>query len=87
MHRKILTLQETEIQLKPSAKIIKALPDNISKRISNISSEKAIFNNAASFYNDVLSVKGYKENLTYQQDLTPLHFAKCYQVMLNSKCS
>ena len=51
--------------------IIKTLPDNISKRISNISSEKATFNNAAPFYNDVLSVSGYKENLTYQQDLTP----------------
>ena len=71
MHRKIPALQETERQLKPSANIIKALPDNISKRISNISSEKATFNNAAPFYNDVLSVKGYKENLTYQQDLTP----------------
>ena len=46
--------------------IIKVLPDNISKLISNIS-----FNNAAPLYNDVLSVSGYKENLTYQQDLTP----------------
>ena len=51
--------------------IIKALPDNISKRIYNISSEKATFNNAAPFYNNVLSVSGYKENFTYQQDLTP----------------
>ena len=51
--------------------IIKALPNNISKRISNISSDKATFNNAAPSYNDVLSASGYKENLTYQQDLTP----------------
>ena len=51
--------------------IIKALPNNISKRISNVSSDKATFNNAAHSYNDVLSVSGYKENLTYQQDLTP----------------
>ena len=51
--------------------IIKALPDNVIKRISNISSDKATFNNAAHFYNDVLSASGYKENLTYQQDLPP----------------
>ena len=51
--------------------IIKALPNNISKWISNISSDKARFNNAAPSYNDVLSACGYKENLTYQQDLTP----------------
>ena len=47
--------------------IIKALPDIISKRISNISSD----NNATPFYNYVLSASGYKENLTYQQDLKP----------------
>ena len=51
--------------------IIKTIPDNISKRISNISSRKATFNNAAPFYNNVLSATGYKENLTYQQDLKP----------------
>ena len=51
--------------------IIKALPDNISKRINNISSDKGTFNNAAPSYNDVLSASGYKDNLTYQQDLTP----------------
>ena len=45
--------------------IIKALPDNISKGIINISSDKATFNNAALFYNDVLSASGksYQENL------------------------
>ena len=51
--------------------IIKALPNNISKRLSNISSHKAIFNNAAHSYKDILSASGYNENLTYQQDLTP----------------
>ena len=51
--------------------IIKALPNGISKRISNILSNKATFNNAAASYNDVLSAGGCKENLTYQQDLTP----------------
>ena len=50
---------------------IKALPNNISKRIRNISFDKATFNNAAPSYNDLLSASGYKENLTYQQDLTP----------------
>ena len=50
--------------------IIKVLPDNISKQISNISSDKATFINAAPFYNDV-SASGYKESLTYQKDLPP----------------
>ena len=45
--------------------IIKALTNNISKWISNISSDKATFGNAAPSYNDVLSASGYKENLTY----------------------
>ena len=49
---------------------MKALLNNISKQISNISSDKATFTNAAPFYNDVPSASGYKENLTYQQDLT-----------------
>ena len=50
--------------------IIKALSNNISKRISNISSNKATFNNAALSYNDVQSASWYKENLTYQENLT-----------------
>ena len=48
---------------------LNVLSDNISKRISNISSDKATFNNVALFYNDVLSASGCKENLTYQQVL------------------
>ena len=51
--------------------IIKTLPENISKRISNISSDKTTFNNAAPCYDDVLSASGSKENLNYQQDLRP----------------
>ena len=47
------------------------MPKNISKRISNVSSDKARFNNAGPSYNDVLSASGYKEILTYQKDLTP----------------
>ena len=62
---------ENEINSNRPPNIIKALPDNISKRISNISSVKTTFDNAAPFYNNVLSVSGYKENLTYQQNLTP----------------
>ena len=38
--------------------IIKASQDSISKRISNISSDEAIFHNAAPFYIDVLSASG-----------------------------
>ena len=51
--------------------IIKLLPNNVSKRKSNTSSDKATFDNAAPSYNDVLSASEQKENLTYQQDLTP----------------
>ena len=54
--------------------IIKALPYRISKRISNISPDKATFSNAATFYNDALSGSGYKENLTYYRDLP--HYIK-----------
>ena len=53
--------------------IIKALPDSISKRLINILSDKARFNNSTPFYNDVLSASGHKENLTYQKDLSPLN--------------
>ena len=51
--------------------IIKALPNSISQQISNISSDKATFNNAAPSSNDALSASGYKENLTDEQALTP----------------
>ena len=71
MHWTVLTLKRTYISVHSNHphNIIKALPDNISQRISNISSDKATFSNAAPFYNDVLSGRAYKENLTYQQDL------------------
>ena len=54
-----------------SPNIIKTLPDNISKRISNISCDKAKFDNVARarFYNDMLCASRYKENLVYQKDL------------------
>ena len=71
MHRKALTLKRTYINVNSNypPNIIKALPDSISQRISNISSDKATFSNAAPFCNYVLSGSVYKENLTYQQDL------------------
>ena len=61
----------TYISVKSNLDIIKALANKISKRISNISSNKATLNNAAPFYNDALSASGYKEHLIYQQYLTP----------------
>ena len=59
------------VNSKHAPNIIKPLLDSISKRISNTSATKATFNNAASFYNDVLSTSGYKENLIYQKDQPP----------------
>ena len=45
--------------------IIKAIPDNIARRISNISSNKEIFDAAAPYYNNALSASGYVTNITY----------------------
>ena len=45
--------------------IIKELPHNISKRISEISSSEEIFNEAAPYYNNALKSSGYKENIKY----------------------
>ena len=74
--------------------IIKALANKISKRISNILSNKATLNNAAPFYNDALSASGYKEHLIYQKYLTPskkvrqrkiLWFNPWYSVKMKTK--
>ena len=62
--------------------IIKALPDSISKRVSNISSDKATFVNAVPFYNDVLSASGYEENLAYQKDLPSSNDDDNYELFL-----
>ena len=48
--------------------VIKALPESISKRISNISSNKEIFETSASYYNNALSSSGYKEKLVYKAE-------------------
>ena len=45
--------------------IIKALPDIISKRVTEILSDKATFNNAAPFYNDVLSFSKWIQRKLY----------------------
>ena len=48
--------------------VIKQIPLSISKRISNNSSSKQIFDNAAPYYNNVLEKSGYKEKLSYCPD-------------------
>ena len=45
--------------------IIKQLPKTINKRINEISSDEAVFNNSANFYNNALKASGYKESLTF----------------------
>ena len=45
--------------------ISKALPDNISKRINNISSSKELFDNAAPLYNNALRSSGYTQTIAY----------------------
>ena len=47
---------------------IRQIPLSISKRISNNSSSKQIFENAAPYYNNALEKSGYKEKLTYCPD-------------------
>ena len=48
--------------------IIKALSDRISKRISNISPHKVMFDNATPFYNYGLPTRGYEKSSTYQKN-------------------
>ena len=40
-------------------RLIKALPNDILKQISNISFDKATFDNATPSYNDILPASGY----------------------------
>ena len=63
------TSTDINVSLNDRRSKIKALPDNLSKRISNISSDKAIFDNAATLYDNALPVSGYEENITFQKDL------------------
>ena len=48
--------------------IIKNLPDSISRRVSDISHDKEIFNQAAPLYEDALKSCGYSENLHYSDE-------------------
>ena len=47
--------------------IISRIPDMISDRINRISSDKHIFDRAATFYNDALSVSGQKDKITFNK--------------------
>ena len=51
--------------------IIKHIPESISKRISTISSDRAIFEKAAPYYNDALKSSGYREKLQYRPPSQP----------------
>jgi hypothetical protein len=50
--------------------IIKAIPESISRRINNISSNKDIFDAAAPFYNKALAASGYAEKIEYKHHST-----------------
>ena len=50
--------------------IIKCVPNMISDRINKISSNKAIFERASSYYNDALAASGYKEKITFGKRAT-----------------
>ena len=47
--------------------IIKRIPDMISDRISNISSNKEVFDRSSKFYNDALDKSGYKKKITFNK--------------------
>ena len=52
--------------------IIKAIPESISRRISTISSNEAIFQKAAPYYDTALASSGYSEKIQFKAD-TPNH--------------
>ena len=54
--------------------IIKSIPKNISRRISNISSTMEIFNDAAPIYNNALAASGYSENVEFME--SPVHSSR-----------
>ena len=53
--------------------IKKNIPENINKRLSSISSNQAVFNEAAAPYQDALDKSGYKYKLNYQPPQPPPH--------------
>ena len=48
--------------------IIKNSPDNISRRINKLSSDKSIFDNSKDFYNSALSNSGFKDKIKFNPD-------------------
>ena len=53
--------------------IIRQLPSNIGKRISEISSSEEIFDRAATYYNNALKASRYKEKVRYETETTNNH--------------
>ena len=49
----------------------KELPNMISKRVSQLSSSREIFNKEAPIYNEALKIAGYKQKLTYHPKEAP----------------
>ena len=47
---------------------IKNLPDNISRRINKLSSDKSVFENSKGFYNSVLSNSAFKDKMKFNPD-------------------
>ena len=50
--------------------IVKHLPETISRRLSNLSYDEEIFNNAKTPYQEALKSCGYEEDLVYTQNNT-----------------
>ena len=48
--------------------IIKNLPENISRRINKLSSDKSIFENSKDLYNSALSNSGFKDKIKFNPD-------------------
>ena len=49
--------------------IIKQIPNSISKRISNNSATKEIFEETADYYNDLLQKSGHKDKISYTKEI------------------
>ena len=56
--------------------IIKSLPGNISKRISNLSADGTTFNKSKDSYNNALTESGFKRKITFQKTAKYFHSNK-----------
>ena len=66
--------------------IIKNLPGNISKKINNLSVDKATFNKSKDLYNNTYVESGFKHNITFQKEQntsTVTHNTKNRKRMIN----